>query len=251
MKPFRPHLSERQQVTLILVAALSALFGIWFGLLRPLVEKRAEIASLQAQLDDTPYTGLTLEALLSAASHENQGERQLQAEWEATVERLATFANQSALRRSEIGRIDYKVELFNTRVRLIRKSEALGVQLVPIDLGLDDALGGNDAEIRTRMLQLKSVEKLADLTLDRRIQRLHSIAPLAPVEHLAPDGKPSFDEYPVKAEFDVDFDNLFVLFQAVFSEGQVFAFRNLRVEAGPLPQAPLRVKATLSALLFE
>lgn len=251
MKSPRLHLSERQQVTLILVGAISALFGIWFGLLRPLAEKRAEIASLQAQLDNTPYTGLSMEALLSAASHENRGERQLQTEWETTIERLATFANQNVLRRSEIGRIDYKVELFNTRVRLLRKSEALGVQLVPIDLGLADALGGNDAEVRTRMLQLKSVEKLADLTLDRRIQRLHSISPLAPVEHRTPDGKPSFDEYPVKTEFDVDFDNLFVLFQSVFAEGQVFAFRNLRIEAGPLPQAPLRVKATLSALLFE
>ena len=61
---------------------------------------------------------------------ESNNTARLEAEWARTCERLATFANQAALRRSEPGRIDYKVELFRTRQRLVEKSDALGIQLI-------------------------------------------------------------------------------------------------------------------------
>ncbi|MDD5706849.1 MAG: hypothetical protein PHR35_13075, partial [Kiritimatiellae bacterium] len=147
--------------------------------------------------------------------------------------------------------IDYKMALFQARADLLKRSEELGIQLIPQDLGLKDALGGSDAEVRTRMLQLRAVKKLADLTLDRRIQKLHAIEPLAPVKHAGPDQKTVFSEYPVRVEFDVAFDNLYLLFQAIFEQHQIFVFRNLRIEAGPTARAPLRVRAVMSALLFE
>ncbi|MGI6494543.1 MAG: hypothetical protein ACOX5G_00345 [Kiritimatiellia bacterium] len=244
-------LTEQQQFLLIIVAAIGVLLGIWFGLLGPMLEKRAENARTEEKLSHSPYARYSMDDLLAAAAHETQGGETLQQEWKQTADRLGTFPSQHLLRASEMGRIDYKKELFDTRARLIQKSETLDVQLDPLDLGLVDALGSNDEEIRIRMLQLRSVERLADLALDRRIARLRKIDPLAPLRHTSEDAKTVFTEFPVKADFDIGFDNLFILFQAVFEEGQIFVFRDIRIESGALPQDPLRVKATLSALLFE
>jgi hypothetical protein len=55
----------------------------------------------------------------------------------------------------------------------------------------------------------------------------------------------------VRLECDVDFEHLYTFFQSVFEENQVFAFRNIRIESGPTFDSKLRVKAILSALLFE
>lgn len=244
-------ISERQQVLLIIPLAVLALLVIWLAVLRPQYAKRAEIVALRGQLARSPYARFSLARLKTAAEHERDAEQALRDEWALTIARLATFPNQELLRRTQPGRIDYKMGVFEARSRLLAKSDALGIPLIPQDLGLQEALGGSDDEVRVRMLQLRAVEKLADLTLDRRIQRLHAIQPLAPVEHVATAGQPSFDEYPVQVTFDVDFDNLYMLFQAVFEEGTLFVFRNLRIEAGPTPPSPLRIRAVMSALLFE
>jgi hypothetical protein len=101
------------------------------------------------------------------------------------------------------------------------------------------------------MLQLKAVELLADLTLDRQIQQLVAIYPMPPVQHVDAQGHKTFSEYPVRVECDVDFTHLYSFFQSVFEEDHVFTFRNLRIESGPTIEDKLRVKAILSALLFE
>ena len=242
-------LSERTQVTLILIAALGGISSIWFFLLLPQHERTSENDARRRQLDSSPFSHQSPSALRKAVEVERAGLARLEREWGQAGERLATFANQAALRRTEL-RIDYKHELFLTRRRLVEKSDALGIQLLPTDLGIDDALTDKDT-IRERMLQLKAVEKLADLTLDRRIERLVSIVPQPSVIHKGPDGLITFDEYPVQVEFDVSFDNLYALFQAVFEENRVFAFRNIRIAAGHKADAPLRVNAVMSALVFE
>ena len=245
MSPSRFRLSERTQVAGILVLALGGLFAIFRFLLLPQYEQRREIRALRAKLEADPSYHLSPAALRKAVELESNNTARIEGEWARTVERLATFANQASLRR-----IDYKVELFRTRQRLVEKSAALGIALLPTDLGIDDALKDQD-KVRERVLQLKAVEKLADLTLDRRIERLTAIQPLPPVLHKAPDGRPCFDEYPVRVECDVPFDNLYTLFQSVFEENRVFAFRNLRIESGSRPNAPVRVTAVMSALVFE
>jgi len=245
----RLHLSERTQVTLILVVALGGIFSIWYFLLLPQHQMTAETDALRRQLDNSPFRHQSPNALRKAIEVERASLAKLDQDWAQTAERLATFANQAVLRRAE-WRIDYKQDLFLTRRRLVEKSDALGIQLVPTDLGIDDAITDRD-RIRERTLQLKAVEKLADLTLDRRIERLVSILPLPPVTHKAPDGRICFDEYPVRVECDVSFDNLYALFQAVFEENRVFAFRSIRIAAGHKPDAPVRINAIMSALVFE
>ncbi len=241
--------TERMQVVLILLFVLtSAFLSVRFVML-PQREMAENNKSVRAQLESSRYASLAVSNMLAIAEHESANLANLSNEWHRIAARLAAFPDGDGLLESSVNRIDYKVELYELRQRLQSKSAELKIQLLPVELGLDETLTSSDA-IRVRMTQLRAVEKLADLTLDRQIQRLVEIYPLEPIAHKDKKGHLIFEEYPVRVECDVDFENLFTFFQSAFEENQVFTFRNLRVESGPTFDAKLRVKAILSALLF-
>ncbi len=242
--------TERMQVVFILLFVLVSLFLTIRFVVLPQRELSDNNRMVREQLEGSRYASLSITNMQAIANHESSSLRVLSNEWARIAERLSTFPNQKTLQSASINRIDYKVQLYEIRQRLQTKSGELKIQLMPTELGLDEALTSGDA-IRVRMLQLKAVEKLADLTLDRQIQRLVEIYPLPPVEHKDKKGRKVFEEYPVRLECDVDFEHLFTFFQSVFEENQVFVFRNLRIESGPTFDSKLRVKAILSALLFE
>lgn len=261
--------TERMQVVYILVCILLALICAFRFVWQPLHEKAEEYAQVREALEGSRYAEISTASIQKLAKAEDETLGSLSNEWVRIAKRLDTFPGQVAAQDTELDRIDYKVELYEIRQRLQQKSDELKIQLVPKELGLDENLDSND-DRRVRMLQLKAVEKLADLTLDRQINRLNAIYPLPPIVHVEkpkqpalkkgapppkpeslPRGKKIFEEYPVRIECDVDFDHLFTFFQSVFEENQVFIFRNIRVESGPTFDSKLRVKAVLSALLFE
>lgn len=242
--------TERMQVVLILLFVIVSAYLTVYLVLLPQRQMAEENRSAREQLSGSRYASLSLSNMQAIVDHELTSLRTLSNEWARIAERLATFPNQTVLQNTEVNRIDYKVQLYEIRQRLQTKSGELKIQLMPTELGLDETLGSGDA-IRVRMMQLKAVEKLADLTLDRQIQRLVEIYPLSPVQHVDKKGRKVFEEYPVRIECDVDFEHLYTFFQSVFEENQVFAFRNIRIESGPTFDSKLRVKAVLSALLFE
>ena len=252
MKIPRIHISERQQVLLIIPVAIVAIVAIWYFVLRPQYQRRSEIDSLRQQLAKSPYVSQPMNVLLEIADHERRLGEETEAEWRRTKERLSTLSDQNVLRRDDkVGRIDYKKELFQVRMRLARRSEELHVQLIPQDLGLSDALGGKESEVRVRMLQLRTIERLVDTILSLHAFKLHSIEPMAPIPHKGADKKLLYTEYPVQVDFEVAFDDLYLFFQSTLESERVFAIRNVRVSAGTAPSAPLRVQAVMSALLFE
>lgn len=242
--------TERMQVALILIFVIVSGFLTVNYVLLPQRDMAEENRNVRAQLESSRYANLAITNMQMIANHELANLQHLSNEWARIAERLATFPNQTVMQQTEVNRIDYKVQLYEIRQRLQVKSDELKIQLMPTELGLDESLTSGDA-IRVRMLQLKAVEKLADLTLDRQIQRLVEIYPLSPVQHKDKKGHRIFEEYPVRLECDVDFEHLYTFFQSVFEENQVFAFRNIRIESGPTFDSKLRVKAILSALLFE
>lgn len=247
----RIRISERQQVLLIIPMAILALAAIWFFVLYPQFERRSENESLRNQLAESPYANTSIKDLEKIAKHEQELGRKTEQEWNQTMDRLATFADLKNMRKSDFKRIDYKVELFQARLRLLRRSEELGVQLIPRDLGLKDALSGSEEVVRPRMFQLRTVERLVDLTLSQRAVRLRSIHPMEPIPHKGGKGKSSCLEVPVSIDFEVAFDDLYLFFQSVFVENQVFVLRNIRVSSGPEVGSPLRVQAIMSSLIFE
>ena len=243
-------LSERQQVLLVIPVVLVALAVVWFLVLAPKFERRREIERLRDQLQKSPYAAQSMENLLKIAAHERELGEQTKSEWEATVARLATIHAPGAELKT-VGRIDYKMELFKARSALSRRSEELGVQLVPQDLGLRDTLGAGAGEVKVRWLQLKTVEKLVDTILGRQVFKLHAISPLDPIPHKGRDKKLLFTEYPVDVDFEVAFEDLYIFFQSILEEDRVFFIRNMRIVAGTVPGAPLRVEAVLSSVIFE
>ena len=243
-------LSERQQVLLVIPVVLVALAVVWFLVLAPKFERRREIERLRDQLQKSPYAAQSMENLLKIAAHERELGDQTKAEWEATVARLATLHAPGAELKA-VGRIDYKMELFKARSALSRRSEELGVQLVPQDLGLRDTLGAGAGEVKVRWLQLKTVEKLVDTILGRQVFKLHAISPLDPIPHKGRDKKLLFTEYPVDVDFEVAFEDLYIFFQSILEEDRVFFIRNMRIRAGTVPGDPLRVEAVLSSAIFE
>ena len=243
-------LSERQQVLLVIPVVLVALAIVWFLVLAPKFERRREIERLRDQLQKSPYAAQSMENLLKIAAHERELGDQTKAEWEVTVARLATLHAPGAELKA-VGRIDYKMELFKARSALSRRSEELGVQLVPQDLGLRDTLGASAGEVKVRWLQLKTVEKLVDTILGRQVFKLHAISPLDPIPHKGRDKKLLFTEYPVDVDFEVAFEDLYIFFQSILEEDRVFFIRNMRVMAGTVPGAPLRVEAVMSSVIFE
>ena len=247
----RIRISERQQVLLIIPMALLALFAIWYFVLYPQFERRRENEALRNQLAKSPYANMSLQDLEKIVRHEQELGRRTEEEWHETMNRLATFADHENPSKTEFGRIDYKVELFQARLRLLHRSEELGVQLIPRDLGLKDALNGPEEVVRTRMFQLRTVERLVDLMLSQRAIRLRAIHPMDPIPHKKATGKALCLEMPVSIDFEVAFDDLYPFFQSVFEENQVFILRNIRVSAGSEVGAPLRVQAIMSALIFE
>jgi len=242
--------TERMQVVLILLfVVISAILTVRLVVI-PQREMAENNRMVREQLEGSRYARFSITNMQAMADHESANLVTLSNEWSRIAERLAAFPNQTVMRNTAVNRIDYKVQLYEIRQRLQTKSDELKIQLMPTELGLDEAVASGDA-VRVRMLQLKAVEKLADLTLDRQIQRLVEIYPLSPVEHKDKKGRRIFEEYPVRIECDVDFEHLYTFFQSVFEENQVFTFRNLRIESGPTFDSKLRVKAILSALLFE
>ncbi len=243
-------LSERQQVLLVIPVVLVALAAVWFPVLAPKFARRREIEKLRDQLQKSPYASRNMEDLLEFAAHERELGERTKAEWEETAARLATFHSLGAELKA-VGRIDYKMELFKVRNALSNRSEELGVQLVPQDLGLRDTLGASMDEVKIRWLQLKTVEKLVDTILSRRVFKLHAISPHDPIPHAGHDKKPLFTEYPVDVDFEVAFEDLYVFFQSILEEDRIFFIRNMRIRAGTDPGAPLRVEAVLSSAIFD
>ncbi|MFO7936248.1 MAG: hypothetical protein R6V06_01405 [Kiritimatiellia bacterium] len=242
--------TERAQVVFILLMIAAGFFcTIRFVVIpqRHIAEKNQLV---RKRLERSKYAAYSINGMQQVAQHEQHNLERLSNEWARISARLSSFENQQVVQDLGVNRIDYKVELYKIRERLKAKSEELDIPLMPEELGLDEALTSGEA-IRVRMLQLKAVEKLADLNLDRQIQRLVEIYPLPPVEHKDKHGNIVFTEYPVRMECDIAFANLYTGFQSIFEENQVYVYRNIRVESGPTFDSRLRVKSILSALLFE
>lgn len=238
-------LSERQQVLLVIPAAAAALAVIGFLLVAPQLQRKREIRRLGEELSKKQYAARSMEELLSIAAHERELGDAAKAEWEETKRRISSPSD--TIPKEGVGRIDYKMELFKARSSLAAKSEELGIDLVPQDLGLRDTLGADDEEVKVRWLQLKTVESLVDTILGRQVYTLHAVSPLDPIRNKG--GK--FTEYPVEVDFEVAFEDLYVFFQSVLEEGRVFFVRNFRAQSGEVASAPLRVKAVVSSVIFE
>lgn len=244
-------LSERNQIILFLVVIVGVLVAVWNLTFSGITAQKEENRAIRAKLEKSGFLHQTKEALEATIRHETEVHEQLTREWSNTVDRLAASVSGNALYgRDNVLAIDYRVHLLQTRRRLDRKAGQLGIRLSASELGMSEEVFSHDNP-REMMVQLQTIERLVDLALDRRIRTLVKVTPKDPVEHLDPKGALLFEEFPVDVEFEIDFDEFYDLFRVVFEEGHVFVFKNIRIMSGTSERAPLRVRAVLSALVFN
>jgi len=245
--------SERQQVLAIILMAGTVILVLSFFCLMPLIRRRdgieIDIKRLRSELARKNL--LQPEPVLKRTKHqEDLYYGALHREWLSVASRLAALDAGQDGARLPVGHIDYKVTLYEVRQRLRKKARALNVRL-PDDLGMDAAVSSTE-DSRKLMLQLRTVERLADLALDLKISMVRRIDPLPPLLHSAVNtDAPFLEEYPVRVEFYGTLQNLYDFFHALLQPEQVFALRRLKVEAASRKDAELLcVNAVMSSILF-
>ena len=245
--------SERQQVLAILLGMAVILTSLCFLLLLPVMRHRqqleGDIASKTAELMQKNYFEGE-DALQRRLDSEQRRYVALTNDWQTTVLRLGALAGDESVSPGEVAHIDFKVALFSVRQRLIDKSRKLGAKL-PHDLGVDETVESNE-DAYQRMLQLRVVEKLVDLSLDLKIKTVREIQPLPPIIHrAAAKTEVFFIEYPLELDLYGTLDNLYALLGVVTDPEHVFVLRGLRVEPASAGGADLlNIKAVMSALVF-
>jgi len=246
-------LSERKQVVAIIVAVCALLFILWYFLLLPMNRQRTrmeeDIDAMASELAQKNYLlgEDALERKLDAEVNRYQG---LEKEWQETVSRLGAFVPGDDATTAGVAHIDFKVRLFTVRHRLLQKARMMGISL-PNDLGMDETIV-SDEDAFQRMLQLRVVEKLVDLTLDLKIKTVRGLRPLPPIAHRGGANQTEyFREYPLELDLYGTQDNLYELLDVVMEPGHVFVLRGLRVEpTGRSRSDLLNIKAVMSALVF-
>jgi len=174
-------LSERQQVTAIILCAALAVGLLWFFALLPLQRKRQGLERENRQMQEDLARG---NYLLGEMPLENrkiavleEGKR-LAREWRDGALTLSTFTNQTIQADRDVSKIDYKVALFEVRESLAKKAAERGIRPT-FELAIDEAVPGNE-DARKRMLQLRAVEKVMDAALDVKVGRVESVEPFEP-----------------------------------------------------------------------
>ena len=245
--------SERHQVIAVILMAGVIIFTLCLFMLVPLNRGRRqlekEIDSMQRQLASKNYL-LGEDVLRKRKTAAEDQNRKLNEEWTAVTARVGTFDAAENLSGTDVRKIDFKVELFDVRHRLLKKSRELRVAL-PHDFGMDEEVHSN-VDARKLMLQLRTVEKLVDLTLDLKIGMLRTILPRTPVRYAAGvDNDVFMEEYPVEVEFFATHESLYDLFRSTLDAEHVFALRNLQVESAAKGKPGfLSIRATMSAFVF-
>lgn len=246
-------LTERQFFFLSLSGVLTLVLVLYIGLLRPRQRMRAELrANTERLTTELRQAGFLLgEGTLIARKDDMERElmRRL-AEWEDVARGLTTFRETDPLGDEDVANIDYKFQLFATRVRLGAKASEQRIE-VPALLGLPDEIDSDDIA-RELMLQLRAVETLVDTAIEFGIADIRSIDPLPPVRHVAGPAEAVFmEEYPLRIIFEGDMPRLYRLWEAMFQPAHAMMLRNVAMEKTALnrPQQ-VRMTATLSAFLF-
>ena len=246
-------ISERKQIVIIILAVSAILFILWYFLLLPINRERAkleaDIDTMASELAQKNYL-LGEDALQHKLDIEISRYNGIEKEWKDTVTHLGALTLSDDIATSGVAHIDFKVKLFNVRQRLLQKSRTLGISL-PNDLGVDETIV-SDEDAYQRMLQLKVVEKLVDLTLDLKIKTVRGLTPLPPIAHRGGANQAEyFREYPIELDLYGTQDNLYELLDVVMEPGHVFVLRGLRVEpSGRSRSDLLNIKAVMSALVF-
>lgn len=241
------------RVLIIFVASVGLVALLWYALLAPLNNERKslerDITNMQNEL---AKKGLLLgpEILQQELNKEIRFNDELLTEWTNTVERLNGFQGVLPVTAERVGKIDYKVALFDVKQRMLKKARALNITLPP-DIGMDAVVSSSE-DARRLMYQLKAVETLLDTALDMKIKTVKFIEPMPPKGHHPEGSEETFvEEYPVRIRLYGNVESLYELLSSALSSENFFVLRHLKVRSVSETKPDLLdISAVMSSLLF-
>lgn len=157
--------------------------------------------------------------------------------------RLDPMQNDPALvgRKDEEARIDFKVALFETRERLVKRADDLGLW-IPEDLGLSETIDG-DEDTETRLWQLVTVAHLIEGALNQNLPSIDYLKPLPP----PPDTEGNvwvYREYPVEISLLCTYSEWLAALERFAKQHPYLALRHFRAEVNhPWPATMLSVES--------
>ncbi len=243
--------ASRVAVIFILISGVIA--GLWIGLLAPANNQRKQaLANIKATETELAKMGLLLDqnSLRRELNKEIGYNSDLLIEWSNTVGRLNGFRDLPNISAERIGKIDYKVALFDVKQRLLKKARALNIDLTS-DIGMDAVVKSSE-DARRLMYQLKAIETLLDTALDMKIDTVKFVEPLSPNGYHPENSTEIFvEEYPVRIRMYGDLDSLYDLLSSALVRENFLVLRNLKVRSVSEAKPDLLdISAVMSSLLF-
>ncbi len=186
---------------------------------------------------------------------EQRRHERLLAEWHELKDLAATFRKATALERvlgaPEEGRIDFKVSLFNARMRIADAAGRTGM-LFPADLGIPETLGATESA-EVRLWQLAASVRFLELCIEVGIPAVLEIQARPPLTlpSLLADA-PTQTDYPLRVRFQTDYPRFVEWIGRVSQPGEFFGLRAVQIaKSRPGGESPVEVTATLHATVFR
>jgi len=237
----------------IFIATGGILGLLWVALLSPMNNERKRLEQdITAMQTELAKKGLLLgpDILRQELNKELKHNGDLLLEWSNTVSRLNGFQGMPKVATERIGKIDFKVALFDVKQRLLRKARALDIELTA-DIGLNAVVKSSE-DARHLMYQLKAVETLLDTALDMKINTVKFVEPITPNEYHPEDSTEIFvEEYPVRIRLYGNVGSLRDLMSSALASDHFFVLRHLQVRSVSETKPDLLdISAVMSSLLF-
>jgi len=241
------------RVTVVFLATAVLITALWAALLAPANNQRKLVLdNIKTTETELATMGLLLdqEMLRKELNKEIGYNGSIIQEWSNTVSRLSGFKDVPEMTSARIGKIDYKVALFDLKHRLLKKASALEINLTA-DIGMDSEVNSRE-DPRRLMYKLKAVETLLDTALDMKIKTVKFVEPLDPEGYHPEESDELFvEEYPVRIRMYGDLSSLYDLLSSALASDNFLVLKHLQVRSVSENQPDLLdIRAVMSSLLF-
>lgn len=271
----------RRRIGALLLGGVALISALLFLAFLPLREKTRELAAELQTIEDAIVATQSApprrhpearrqgkrfhaESILPVISQDEWGNRletnrvrqtSLAEEWRTLREKIGTFGGEAALNQwldaPEEGRIDFKVSLFNVRVRMAEDAKRVGMKF-PADLGVSETIGA-DESAEVRLWQLATSVRFLEICMAVKIPTVEAIEALPPFQRPQVPGDSTLQiVYPLQVRFRCSYDRFQELIRQLNQPGAYFGLSNILLTKNrPGEQEPVDVSVMLHATVFR
>ena len=184
---------------------------------------------------------------------ERERRHELLTEWQRVRSAFSTFESKNDVfdlpDEEQVGLIDFRVALMETRKRLREESRRTGTGL-PSDFGLRE-VANQDRNVKELLYQLAAIRKLAAIAVDLHVSEIGRIEPQPPVTHALPGCPAYLEEYPIRITMTCRYLELMRLIEELGMEKHFVVLKEIRsARTSVEDQDLLNTTVVVAALLF-